>query len=169
MGLATLPVGCWLITTVPMLAQSISHPQRAHAPMGHPVLPGPIEHKKTQRSSRDKCHSSHLIQTQILSDTGFLQGQIVTLPAGNQDTALEVCFKYSSPHAHPSLYFWDQSNSFWKEHVCHKSDTVLLFSMGLTHKASSHCSILIPISWLIFFPLCRVDLIIISGKRHHCG
>lgn len=59
----------------------------------------------------------------MLSDADLLQGQIVTLPAGNQDTALQVCCKHSSSHVHASLYFQHQSSSFWKQHVCPKSAT----------------------------------------------
>lgn len=117
--------GCWLLAHHhrARIPQSISQPRRAHAPMGHPVPPSPIGHNQTQRHSRAKRRSSRLIQTQMVSDRGSLQGQRVTLPAGNQDTAFQVCFKYSSPHAHPGLSFRDQSSSFWKQHVCLQSAT----------------------------------------------
>lgn len=116
---------CWLLAHHhrARIPQSISQPRRAHAPTGHPVPPSPIGHNQTRRHSRAKRRSSRLIQTQMVSDRGSLQGQRVTLPAGNQDTAFQVCFKYSSPHAHPGLSFRDQSSSFWKQHVCLQSAT----------------------------------------------
>lgn len=47
--------------------------------------------------------------------TGFplrINNATKMLPTGNQNTELRECFKYSSPHAHPSFPFRDQSSSF---------------------------------------------------------
>lgn len=104
--LAVMPAGWWPATAA---LPCLRFPGASRGPESH------LKNQNPERLQSQAVLVPFLVQTQMLLDTGFPPGinnAAETLPTGNQNTALRECFKYWSPHAHPSFPFCDQSSSF---------------------------------------------------------
>ena len=103
---AVLPAGWWPAAAVP---------PRPRFPGASCALGSHLKHQNPERLHSQDLLVPFSVQMQMLLGTGFPPGinnATETLPAGNQGTALQECFKCPSPHAHPSFPFQDQNSSF---------------------------------------------------------